>query len=199
MKLLCVKGDLAGKIFETIPVLETTWDTWIEMYPESQILSDNTGYTRPYSIHPYRDYKTNNDNILFPVDNEDNRLPAKERVHGIVIGDRAKAFTLSEFPRLIHTVNHEMGNVALITVGSRDKNFAMTFQRTKDDGDVLSFEPVNDALPAVMADNSGTLWDAFGYALNGNYAGERLKPVTAFNAYWFAWAAFYPDTEIHEF
>jgi len=35
MRLDCVQGDLVSTVIETFPIIETTWETWIAMYPNS--------------------------------------------------------------------------------------------------------------------------------------------------------------------
>ena len=44
---------------------------------------------------------------------------------------------------------------------------------------------------------SGSIWTVDGRAVAGNRQGEQLESVEdSFVAFWFAWAAFQPDTEI---
>ncbi len=43
-------------------------------------------------------------------------------------------------------------------------------------------------------DETGTTWDILGRAVRGPLAGERLEPVAHIDTFWFAWAAFEPDT-----
>jgi hypothetical protein len=48
-----------------------------------------------------------------------------------------------------------------------------------------------------MMDSLGTMWDIFGHGVSGPNKGQKLKPTQSFISYWFAWAAFYPNAEIH--
>jgi hypothetical protein len=97
IRLDCVNGNMIGTDIETFTLLETSWKTWKEMYPSTMVISTNTGHTREYGRYPYGSYRTNNDYLIFPVANEDNRIPAKDRVHGIVASGSAKVFPLSLF------------------------------------------------------------------------------------------------------
>lgn len=45
-------------------------------------------------------------------------------------------------------------------------------------------------------DETGSRWDIFGIALDGPLAGERLVAVEHVDTFWFAWAAYQPDTRI---
>jgi hypothetical protein len=60
----------------------------------------------------------------------------------------------------------------------------------------LDFTFTQDELPLVMVDNEGNKWDIFGEAIEGPRAGESLHHMKSFIAYWFAWAAFYPNSLI---
>lgn len=196
MKLQCVNGPLKGTFIETSRVLETTWKTWKEMYPDMKVVSANTGYSRPYGRYPYGDYTTSND-LLFPIANDDRRLPRKERVHGIIIGDQARVYRIISFPDTVGTVNDSISGVPIVVVGSRLRNFLMSYERTLPNRKVLIFSPVQNSLPAAMIDNEGTTWDVWGRGLSGPRAGAKLKPTRSFIAYWFAWGAFYPGAEIY--
>ncbi len=93
-----VYGDHIGERPQQFGIVETTWATWQKMYPESQVLSDSgTGFPWDYTEYPYGDYRTNNDYLLFPIAYDDTRIPRKERVHGITVGDKAKVYRFTDF------------------------------------------------------------------------------------------------------
>ncbi len=96
MRLDCIKGSRKGEKIETTQLIETTWGTWKNIYPNTQVVSTNTGYSRNYNRYPYGNYKTD-ETVYFPVSVEDNRLHAKEVVHGIIINDFAKIYRFEEF------------------------------------------------------------------------------------------------------
>jgi len=43
---------------------------------------------------------------------------------------------------------------------------------------------------------TGSRWNVLGHAVDGPLAGARLDPVEHVDTFWFAWAAFHPDTRI---
>ncbi|MEE9198741.1 MAG: DUF3179 domain-containing (seleno)protein, partial [Dehalococcoidia bacterium] len=43
---------------------------------------------------------------------------------------------------------------------------------------------------------TGTTWNILGQAVGGEMAGKTLEPVLHANHFWFAWAAFKPETRI---
>jgi hypothetical protein len=58
-------------------------------------MSDDTGFSRNYRSYPYGTFRTNLDFLIFPVSNEDDRLPQKERVLGVVIDGIVKAYPIN--------------------------------------------------------------------------------------------------------
>ncbi|MGH7452259.1 MAG: DUF3179 domain-containing (seleno)protein, partial [bacterium] len=68
----------------------------------------------------------------------------------------------------------------------------------KANGRVLSFK-ISSENPFQMTDNeTGSVWNIKGEALSGPLAGAKLSPIPAYNAFWFAWAVFWPSTQVFE-
>ena len=197
MKLQCVNGSHIGKDIETSKIIETTYRTWRETYPGSQLLSTNTGFGRQYGNYPYGSYKSNND-LLFPVSREDNRLHKKTRVLGLIVEGATMVFPISSFEAEVTVKNITFGGVDFVIIGSSVKNFAVAYHRKLSDGTLLEFSTVLNELPIVANDNENNKWDIFGDVAEGPRTGESLEQAKAFISYWFAWAAFYPKALIYE-
>jgi len=197
MKLQCVNGSLIGKEIETSKIIETTYKTWREIYPGSQLLSTNTGFGRQYGNYPYGGYRTNDD-LLFPVSGEDGRLQKKTRVLGLIVKGATMVFPISSFNTGVTVKNVSFGGEDFVIIGSSAKNFAAAYNRKLTDGTLLEFSAVENELPIVMADDESNKWDIFGEVVEGPRAGESLEQAKAFISYWFAWAAFYPNALIYE-
>ena len=205
MQLRSVAGALSGTDIETVDLIETSWETWKQMYPESEVLTRETGFSRNYQGFAYgEDYSTNDSNILFPIQNPDDRLPNKDRVHGIIAQQPAnqqavaKAYPINDFGEQITVINDQVGQENIIVVGSTKHDVAASFEATLEDGTQLNFEAVQDSLPVVMKDQEGNRWDLFGYAVEGPRQGERLTPTLSYTGYWFGWADFFPDINIYQ-
>ena len=197
MKLQSVNGSLINEFIETATIVETTWKTWKAMYPQTKVIDEaNTGFNRNYESYPYGDYRTNNNNLIFPISKDDTRLPKKERVGGVIIGGIAKVYKFSSFPDSINVINDVFNSTSLVGVGSNPDNFLVLFNRKLNDGTILTFTSIQNSLPVVMGDNEGNTWDVFGNAISGPRTGQKLKSVSSFIAYWFAWGTFYPGVEI---
>lgn len=198
MRLDCVNGNLIGTEVGLHHLVETTWSTWKAMYPDTEVLSTNTGFNRNYNGFPYGDYITNNNRLFFPISNEDERLPQKERVLGVVINDKAKVYSVNDFGTDIKVVEDQIENVPVVVVGSNDLNFLLAFESKTTDGTNLSFTAVQDQLPVVLIDNEGNEWDVFGNAVSGPRQGQRLTTTTSYIGYFFAWGTFHPGLDIYQ-
>lgn len=67
-----VKGDSTNLVLDRIPAIRTTLGKWKNIYPDTQVMTTDTGYGRKYFSYPYDDYYTSED-IIFPVRNQEER------------------------------------------------------------------------------------------------------------------------------
>ncbi len=199
MRLDCVNGPLLGTKIETFTLVETTWATWKAMYPDTKVVSTQTGFSRNYARYPYGDYRTNDDFILFPVTPKDERLPAKERVMGIIMDKNAKIYRFSAVSGDLQIRQDVFRGTEIIFAGSETHNFLLAFERQLEDGTLLTFSPKpfdNGVSNIIMTDNEGNEWDVFGEAVSGPRVGQRLKRPDSYIGFWFAWGAFYPTPAV---
>lgn len=193
-----ITGPELLKVPQKIQVVETTWDTWVTMYPETKLLSETTGFSRPYGFYPYGSFRESSD-LLFPADNSgDRRLHAKARVVGINVGNASKVYPINNFSAGVSVVNDSVGELQVVAAGSADHNFGVVFNRQLADCTVLDFQAMQNSLPVVMRDNEGGEWDVFGNAVTGPRVGTQLEKTNSYIAYWFAWTAFFPGADIHQ-
>ena len=65
-------------------------------------------------------------------------------------------------------------------------------------GDIaLLLEPNPEDDQTFIDASTGTVWNIFGRAISGTYEGTQLEPVLHADYFWFAWAAFHPETEVY--
>jgi hypothetical protein len=200
MRLDCVNGDLRGNKINTFPLFETTWETWRSMYPHTQVVSTQTGHNRNYGRYPYGDYRTNHNNIIFPYKPKDGRLATKERVHGVIVNGKAKAYRFDSFPDELKVIEDVFEGKPIVIAGSTALNFIVSFERTLESGTSLDFSPISngDISAEIMTDNEGNTWNIFGEAVSGPRKNQKLTPTVSFIGYWFSWAAFYPGIKIYD-
>lgn len=193
-----ISGPEAQRIPDRVAVVETTWETWQSMYPQTALLAEDTELSRPYGAYPYGSFREDN-SLLFAVNNmNDDRLHRKARVLGINVGSTSKVYPIDNFAPNVEVINDTVGDMQVVVAGSSDLNFGVVFNRELEDCTVLDFEPVQGNLPVVMMDNEGNGWDAFGTAVIGERTGQRLQKTNSYIAYWYAWTAFFEGTVIHQ-
>ncbi len=150
-----ISGPMKGKELNMVPTTNTTWQRWKETYPETMVLSEQTGYIRDYSQDPYPGY-SQSAKLYFEVSDKDDRYHPKEMVMGLEIEGEQKAYPFSE---LAKTASGEIqdtfqGKEILIRFDAESQSAA-------------AFDSEGELIPTLMN-------------------------------FWFAWFAFFPDTEVYE-
>lgn len=84
-------GELTGRELKAISIDTVVWRDWKTEHHDSEVLSQNTGFNRNYGRDPYGSYYEDSF-LMFPVDNEDNRIHAKTVVFGIEVDGVYKAY-----------------------------------------------------------------------------------------------------------
>ncbi|GAB1855169.1 DUF3179 domain-containing protein [Flavobacteriaceae bacterium MHTCC 0001] len=191
--LECVNGQLSGDKPKLYSVIETNWKTWKTLYPNSQVLNTQTGFSRTYGTSPYGDYAVNNSRFIFRPSITNSALPNKQRVYAIIEDEKSKVYQFSGF---------ENGNIIRDTFGGTNYLIAgneSIMNGFKLEGDLanLTFEYSFSSTEAFFSDNEGNQWSIFGNAISGPRQGTALTPAKSVMSYWFAIAAFYPNPEIY--
>lgn len=190
LALLSVQGQLKGTRPDVINLVETTWGTWKEMYPNTRVVSTNTGHNRNYQRFPYGNYKTDNSSIFFPISKNDTRLPAKERVLTLFAEDIAKSYSIETFGNENRLIKDEFVGERLVVVGNKGKNFIVSFKSKLEDGTELEFEILQNGAN-ILKDQEGNTWDILGRATSGPRAGQKLLSFERMIGYWFSFSPFY--------
>ena len=184
MLATAIRGELEGEVLREFPVTWTSWERWREAHPDTTVLSDNTGYARDYEDDPYGSYDPPeghyaDDSLPFaPYSSVDEDwFHLKDVVLGARSEDGSVAVekeSLAEAGRLDGSV----GDVPYVAVYDPDLETGYVYRNPEgedveyDDGTVTvggdSHEP--DDLP--------------------------FEGVLRYDAFWFAWAGYYPDTEV---
>lgn len=149
--LRAISGPNAAKSLKHLPWELTTFKDWSVKHSESTVVSFNTGHERDYARNPYADYFAT-DELMFPVEPLDNRLPKKERVIGVAVGKTAKAYPL-------RSIQQAAGGTIRDVVAGKSV--------------VLKLEP-SGAVKVV----------------------EAPAETKVVHTFWFAWAAFHPETDV---
>ena len=206
---VAIVGDMVGARLTVLPSTIAAWGDFKAQYPEGIVLSRETGYSRNYGRNPYVGYD-DPDNVPFLFRGDiDPRLGAMERVVTLDLPDDAVAypFALLAERGAVADVRGGREIVVFWTPGarsgldrpgfaeSREVGTTGVFERTVD-GRALDFRPNPDDPATFLDEQTESVWNIFGAALSGPLAGAQLTPVVHADHFWFAWAAFQPDTAV---
>lgn len=203
-----IVGDLAGTKLSWLPSNTIAYGEWKALFPRGKVLSRETGHHRQYGSNPYESYDEPDRHPFLFFDQVDGRLPPKERVVGIVVGDGAKAYSFSLLMtrRVLADTFNGHPVVVFYQRGTLSALDHSVIARSRQVGATAVFSPVLDgkgltfeATEAGFRDReTGSLWTLLGRAYQGPLTGKTLRPIIHVDAFWFAWAAFRPKTEIYQ-
>ncbi len=185
-----------GKELEQFPLTWTTWQAWEKEYPDTQVLTTDTGFSRSYGHDPYGSYLKDDSyyqtgGLMFPVMTRDKRFPDKKVITGVEVNGCALAVPKKEF-RKVKVANDVLGGVPIAIIYDGKLDSIRVFGRRLR-GETLNFYLKGNSL---FDSGTGTQWSRDGSATRGPLVGERLIPVNYFDVMWFGWSAFYSDTEV---
>ncbi|MBZ0276612.1 MAG: DUF3179 domain-containing protein [Anaerolineae bacterium] len=200
-----IVGQHTGTMLTMLPSQVVSFGAFSEQFPDGEVLSRNG---RSYGSNPYIGYDSSSYPFLFQGELDD-RLLAMDRVLAGLIGGEPVAypFTILAEVTVINDTNGGRDVVAFWQPGatsaldqsvideSRDVGMAALFDRELD-GQVLTFS-VDDS-GVIRDDQTGSRWNVFGTAVEGALSGSQLHQELAFPHFWFAWAAFRPETRLYD-
>ena len=149
-----VTGPMKGTRLQQLPLSHTSWQDWLERHPETEVLSNKTGYSRNYKVDPYPNYGRDG-SLYFPVAHSSNKYRRKEIIMGLEIDGRFKAYPFKELKKGAHTFDDELAG----------EDFSVEFDAKHRTARIAKVD--GSEVPTTMA-------------------------------FWFAWYAFHPETEIYE-
>ena len=196
-------GEEVGTVLDRLPVIETTWGYWKKLYPNTTIVSTNTGFDRAYGEYPYGNYDVPfNPVTLFPSSPYSDARPPKEPILGLMEGEAFKAFPFFALRDGIGggdggVVNDSVAGLPVVVTYVIDDLTAIAFDRRVGD-QTLTFAVADTAAMTLTDAETGSTWDALGNAIGGPLMGEQLRQLTdAHQVFWFAWSVFRRSTALH--
>jgi hypothetical protein len=177
-----IDGPLEAASLREFPVHWSTWGDWQDAYPDSMVLTEETDYVRDYGSDPYGSYnpvggyyREDSDPIFEPLHSDDREPPKR-----MVLGARPPEGSVSidlETLRDERLLGFDRGDATLLAVHDRTLDVGYLYRNPEDEAFTLEENRVLDG--------------------NGDdYAPDSLplERVYAYDAMWFAWAGYYPDT-----
>ena len=162
-----------GQIFafrdiSTFPLIETTWSTVQDHFPEANVYKRNMGMKLALAE------------------------PGEQQL-GIIGLDDVQTFSMDLFPGEIalHKTNVKLGG-DIVVAGSTSYDYMVAFYSN------YEMERVEGEFPIIMQDETGTLWNIFGEGVQGAHDGERLESPLYYAAADWAWRDLFEQVSTFE-
>lgn len=199
-----IVGEHTGRQLELVPTQLFSFGAFVEQFPDSEVLSPGL---RSYGSNPYVGYDSSANPFLF-IGEIDERLFAVDRVLAGRIDGQPMAYSFNSLADEF-VINDTVAGTDVVAFwqpgvasamdardidASRDVGMAALFNRELD-GQTLTFLVGEDGV--IRDEETSTEWNVFGTALSGELEGSQLRQQLFSPHFWFAWAAFFPETPVY--
>ena len=189
-----VSGDLSGIALSTKPIHWAQWSDVVATYDEAFVLSTETSFNRDYNRDPYGTYlpydkwsyyQIGEPNFPLMSDNDGTFADVK-----VVVGVKSDTDVIALDPELVATqgvVNFDVGETKAVAIFDNELKTVRVFVANSY-GENLTLSLAD----GVLTDQNDKVWSEKGISEQD----DRLEPMTHFDVFWFAWHAYYPDTQV---
>ncbi len=204
-----IVGAMAGEQLTLLPASIISFASFRAAHPKGEVLSRETGVSRPYGRNPYVGYDDIQQSPFLFDAIPDDRLPPMERVVTVSImgEDVAYPYSILSQKRIIQDRIADQPIVIFYepnTLSALDAQEIVNSKMVGSTG-VFSAQFENNLLTfaiengMIVDEQTRSQWNLLGTAVKGPLAGKSLTPIVHADHFWFSWAAFKPDTRIfHE-
>lgn len=189
-----INNNLKGTALNTNTLL---WANWIDVkteYDDLLVLSTETGYLRDYNSDPYGSYLPDDDKSyyyvgepFFPLMEENDGTFTSKKV---VVGVKYDKGIIAIDPKLVRengVLSFSISSESAVAIYDYNLKATRVFLSSVEDNEIVLKMKENQII-----DQRGIIWNEQGISSNN----EHLTEITFFDVMWFAWHAFYPDTEV---
>ena len=195
-----VVGEYAGLQLRSWPLLTLSWDEARKQYPKAKVLSQQTGYNRPYGRNPYVGYDTLNHPFLYLGPRIDASYTPFTRVLVVRINNQEQGYQYPELQK--NVVTHDsIGGQNIVIFWSENSASPLdtpSVSEGRQVGSANAFLPIvgekelnfftDDGI--IYDEETKSMWSTNGRALSGSMAGSLLTAVPSIQHFWFSWSAF---------
>ena len=197
-----IVGDLTGTQLQFLPASIKSWEDFQENHPDGQVLSIETGFNRDYGRNPYVGYDDINSSPFLFRGEVDDQLPPMARVVGILKeeGD-SRSYPLARVQEE-RVINDRLGEEPIVVFWKSGTASALDTRSIPEGDNIgstgvfrarigeqqLTFAPQGDG--QFQDQETGSTWNIFGEAVEGDLAGEALEPIPHHDTFWFVWSTF---------
>jgi len=196
-----IRGDLSETPLKDFSVVEMNWVKWKQLFPDSDVLNQNTSYNRPYGTYPYGDYRIDSTKIFFnlphDLDSLNKILFLKEKILGVKVADVVKGYRLANFQTDgFSIIEDDINGEPIIIIGNPAAKLMVAYSAKNEDGQRRKLVLLEQDQSIFLVDEVGNKWSIFGINMENNQL--PLGKLESNIAYWFSWATFYPQIEIFQ-
>jgi hypothetical protein len=190
---IAFEGPKKGQRLTRLPSLTTTWGHWLMLHPESTAYDLFDGKKYPQAALP-AEMTPEARESMGPVDG---RLAPEKPVLGVEAGGRTMAFAIDPAVERACFRDQVGGQpVAVFWYGPTRSAIAFS-ERLGEQSLTLHADGISPETAPFKDRETGSRWTLAGRAVDGPLRGKELQWVTGIACRWYAWAAEYPNTEVH--
>ena len=205
-----IVGTHTGDQLDFLPSQLISYANFKDAYPDGQVLSRSTGFSRNYGQNPYAGYDTTPGRPFLFSGELDERLAPVDRVVTVRLEPEQVdiAYPLATLAEM-GVVNDEPVAGRPIAVfhlpGTTSALGAASIADAEDVGATAVFSRiVNEQMLTFSREGelfidaeTGSQWNIAGRAVSGELEGTQLERIVAADHFWFSWVAFRPNTIIY--
>jgi hypothetical protein len=189
-----IEGPQNGKRLQRIPSMLSEWGHWLMLHPESTAYDLFDG--KKYAITELPGEMTRE--ARGSMGKVDRRLAPTAEVMGVEAGGGTKAFPLDGSQDRACYMDL-VGGVPVAVFWYAPTRTAVTWSARLGDRTLTFYASQSSPETAPFKDKeTNTRWTLAGRAVDGPLRGQELQWVDSVQCRWYAWAAEYPDTAVHE-
>jgi hypothetical protein len=195
-----VVGTRTGTRLDPLPSSVVTWDQWLALHPETNVLSLEQGLGTPPSTYLRDPFSTYADSVEeagnrfpFPVDTDrvSDSLRMVEIVVAVAIGDHERAYPPTRIGNT--AVNDQIGGEPIVVFSRGTRQVATVFSPVVENRQ-LEFAYIDGKFRDLQTDS---VWNLGGVATSGELEGTRLEPLPSRRAFWFSISISNPNVEVY--
>ena len=189
-------GARTGQRLTPLASITTEWQAWLAEHPDTLVLSDDTGFDRPYGTDVASLLSGAGESTARPpflIDEEtlaDGRLPISELALVVEIESEPRAYPLQSLGSL--AINDALAGQPLVIFIDSPFRYGAAFD-PRVDGRRLTFV-LEDG--AFVDRETGTRWNRSGFALEGPLAASQLVALPARTTFWFSILGAFPTVTV---
>jgi len=176
--LKSIKGKYQNQDLETLNLVETSWKTVRENFPDAFVFTNTSVQNNKNSKTFLKNTIDSNEVVYGVLEKETkNELPT---IH---------IYQYQSFTNGIVLKNSKNNSDDIVIIGSNNLQFITSYKVSSN----RTYTAIQNSFPNVMMDSENNIYNIFGIVVSGPNEGNQLISPNAFFASFWAWESFYPS------